>query len=331
MRKRRKIAIAMTTGACSLGLALFLLSRSQTVFLWAIRNRHINVAQWMANHGAFDRMSEMVGETPLMRAAFRNDIQTVERLIRQGADVNARSPEGETALQLAIAAQRDGVVGMLVAKGADPNIIEIGGGRPVIQAASLGRADYVTLLLAAGADVNAKDGQGDTALTWACQGAGLATVQVLVHYGADLNAVDRPSGRTPLMCAAQACAPDVVVFLLDAGAKTGMVDANGETAMFWAAIQDRPENIKVLASRGLDVNARNKYGSTPLMSIANSSGRVRAAKALIECGADIRALTPSGLTARQLREQSGVQGKSQMDMLELLSRAEAAAQPPITK
>lgn len=85
--------------------------------------------------------------TPLMKASTAGSVETVKRLLRQGADVHATSPhsvsssllhncirvclvpshllalQSETALQLAVMANRRKAVGALLCGGADPNAV----------------------------------------------------------------------------------------------------------------------------------------------------------------------------------------------------------------
>jgi cytohesin len=78
---------------------------------------------------------------------------TAERLIAEGADVNAKDKRDKTALHCAISKD---VAELLIAKGADMNAKDDTGWTPLHDAVFSGHKDVVELLIAKGADVNAK-------------------------------------------------------------------------------------------------------------------------------------------------------------------------------
>lgn len=57
------------------------------------------------------------------------------------------------------------------------------------------------------------------------------------------------TGKTPLMVAARAGKEAIVAALLDAGAKTGMKDASGKTALDYARQKKRNYIVEVLQVR----------------------------------------------------------------------------------
>jgi ankyrin repeat protein len=81
-------------------------------------------------------------------------------------------------------------------------------------------------------------------------------VRNLVKSGADVNAVAKPSGITPLMCAAHN--PAKAAILLSAGADVNARTDGGHTALLLAADYDGAgETVEMLLDRDPDVNARS--------------------------------------------------------------------------
>jgi ankyrin repeat protein len=81
-------------------------------------------------------------------------------------------------------------------------------------------------------------------------------VRTLVKSGADVNAVAKPSGITPLMCAAHN--PAKAAILLSAGAEVNARTDGGHTALLLAADYDGGgETVEMLLDRRPDVNARS--------------------------------------------------------------------------
>jgi ankyrin repeat protein len=81
---------------------------------------------------------------------------------------------------------------------------------------------------------------------------------------------------------------------LDAGVDVNARDANGNTPLLVAAVYAGPECVELLIKKGADVNAANKAGATPLMRAATDYAK---AKLLIDAGADVKAKSAFGKTA----------------------------------
>jgi ankyrin repeat protein len=87
-------------------------------------------------------------------------------------------------------------------------------------------------LLEAGADVNARHEYGFTALYLASLKGNKDLVKLLLAQpGIKLDATNQDEGATALMAAAEAGQAEIVEMLLAAGAKAGVTDISGETAI----------------------------------------------------------------------------------------------------
>jgi hypothetical protein len=103
--------------------------------------------------------------TPLMHAVENGESAVVQRLIADGADVNAQDQRGWTALTHASLSGRTPQVRELLAAGADPNLSDRDGGTPFLWAAWNCRLDAAIALIDAGANVKAKDKYGNGAMS----------------------------------------------------------------------------------------------------------------------------------------------------------------------
>ena len=90
---------------------------------------------------------------------------------------------------------------------------------------------------------------------------------------------ERAGGWSPLMTAAEAGDAAGAAAAIAAGAEVNAADEDGWTALHLAALNDRAAVVELLlAQPGIDVNARTKWRSTPLI-LAVSRGHVGAGAA----------------------------------------------------
>jgi Zn-dependent protease with chaperone function len=111
--------------------------------------------------------NEFEGVTPLMTAASENDLEQIEILIEEGADVNEQSEFGSTALDWAIIDGQMEAAELLLEKGANPNSVDEYGTTPLMTAVFNENKDMVILLLENGADPALEDTEGLTAYDYA--------------------------------------------------------------------------------------------------------------------------------------------------------------------
>ena len=159
------------------------------------------------------------------RAAFRastdGDLELLETLLAQGANINARLFGDGTAL---IAAARNGdlrLIERLLAAGADPNLGVLRDGTPLIAASARGHDDVVRRLIQAGAAIDAGIRLDGNPLIAAAQRGRTKTVELLLSLGANPNAFVY-GDETPLINAAQAGHLAVAEILLKAGSNPSL-------------------------------------------------------------------------------------------------------------
>jgi ankyrin repeat protein len=212
------------------------------------------------------------GTTPLHWAAHNDDEAEVVRLIKAGANVNARNDYGSTPLQ---------------------------------EAAERGDAEMIRALLKAHADVESANDEGQTALMTVARVGSVEAARVLIKAGADVNATEKWRGQTALMWASAQGNPEVVRLLIKSGAKVNTRSTvrewdrrvtaeprpqnrppGGFTALLLAAREGCADCARALVAGKADVNLPDPENITPLlMAILNA--RFDTAKVLIEAGADV--------------------------------------------
>jgi ankyrin repeat protein len=106
------------------------------------------------------------GETPVLWAALRNQLSTLQALAARGG---ALQPEGWTPLHYAASGNAPEVARWLLTQGVAVDPRAPNGRTPLMQAARYAGEDVVDALLAAGADVKLTDRDGATAIDAARQ------------------------------------------------------------------------------------------------------------------------------------------------------------------
>jgi len=135
----------------------------------------LNSVKKLLADGADVNAQDWLGRTSLLHACMHGNVSlpVLEALIAAGADVNRQDKGGLTPLTAAIttahANDRDGIILKLVESGADVNAKDASGGTALMQAAVIGDIKSIRLLLRSGALVGARAKNGVTALSLAEQ------------------------------------------------------------------------------------------------------------------------------------------------------------------
>jgi ankyrin repeat protein len=190
-----------------------------TALMFAAQEGHTEIVEILKQAGA---TAYGVINLDLLEAAKAGDAAEVEKLLEQGADVNAKGKYGMTALMVAVEGGHTETVKALIDAGADVNAKNIDGWTAwtaLMWAVMEGHTEIVKVLIESGAEVNARENITDeTALIKAASGGHAEMVKVLMDAGADVNAKNK-DGITALMLAAKDGHTEIVEILIQAGAK----------------------------------------------------------------------------------------------------------------
>jgi serine/threonine-protein phosphatase 6 regulatory ankyrin repeat subunit B len=222
---------------------------------WAILRVDYEVIEELIKRGAKPSTANAFGSTPIAEAAKLDDARMVKMLLDAGAEPEGANADGQSALMLAVKTGNLDSVRLLLSAGANVNNIEAFHKQtPLMWAAAAEKnaAAMADLLLAKGADTKARSkftdwpsqvsseprGQyrpvgGLTALLYAARNGCYECVESLVKAKADVN-VPTPEGVTPLMIAIDNGHNEVANLLLASGAKSGLWDWWGRTALYIA-------------------------------------------------------------------------------------------------
>jgi ankyrin repeat protein len=112
------------------------------------------------------------------------------------------------------------------------------------------------------------------------------------------------SSNLDLVEAVEKGATDTVRSLLEQRADVNAAQADGATALHWAAHRDDLESAELLIAASADLNAANDYGVTPL-SLACTNGSAAMVAKLLKAGANPNAVQQTGETALMTASRTG--------------------------
>jgi len=295
----------------------------QTALMWAISERHADIARVLIEQQADVHARTTSGFTPLLFAARVGDLASTRMLLDAGGDANEASSDGTSALLVATVRGHANVAMFLLDRGADPNAsrtgytalhwaagvweTELNGANGIITQADdgewntlggvkAGKLELVKALLAHGANPNAR-------LEKTPPRVGYTQLQVEQRV-AGVNAFP---GATPFLLAAMAGDIEVMRALAAAGADPRLKTKDDTTALMLAAGLGRYlaesrvtepqalEAVKVAFELGADVNAANESGNTALHGAAQVKAN-SVIEFLVAHGADVNVANKRGQT-----------------------------------
>ncbi|CAM9687063.1 unnamed protein product [Ectocarpus sp. 4 AP-2014] len=215
------------------------------------------------------------------------DVSSVEAYIARNADKILKCGRPSATATTALVPPTSGIAALLVDPAAPKSDADSGGVSPL---------EVVNL-------------RGRTPLHTACVGGHIRVVEVLLAAGADANAFDN-AGFSPLHRCAQSSDLHSARALLDrnkgSGGRGGTSRAAGDTpvvaransdvdvpttrgdyrAIHLACYAGSADMVSLLARRGADVSAGDKWGASPLHR-ACLEGHLEAARAVLDAGAEV--------------------------------------------
>lgn len=241
--------------------------------LRAVDADNLAAAKSLLIAGANPNAKDQQGRTALMLATGKGAAAMVRLLLTHRAEPFLKDKDGRTALTVAVEKHNSALVKTLVSSVRPSEMLDDPASLPVMALAAF-MQDLATVreLLRQGA--NPRSQECATALAMAATWGWDDGVAVLLKSGVDVNRPNPSSGTTILMMAAATSRPGqgkIVTALLDAGANIAARDAEGKTALMYAAEGASLEAMRVLLAHGADAAAKDRKGETAA-SIASATG-----------------------------------------------------------
>ncbi|MDF1570029.1 MAG: ankyrin repeat domain-containing protein [Bacteroidales bacterium] len=216
-----------------------------------IRNNPVNTAL-LLERGADPDAVSAIGNTALMYAAEKGNMQIMKMLVAAGAEVNTTGFNGATPLFLAILNNDFQATKYLLEQGADPNVKDDFGVTPLLYTAATNQYQSADLLLFHDADPEVRDAEGNDPLMAAVTFENLETSDVLLQNGLDPDTRDHRN-NTPLIVGTQRGNYSIMDLLLDYEADANLANRKNYTPLAYAVTYGDLKASGMLIDNGADV------------------------------------------------------------------------------
>ncbi|XP_033228987.1 inversin-like [Belonocnema kinseyi] len=252
------------------------------------------------NHGADINKKDRCGNNPLQSAIKLGRFLQVGCLLKCGASVFDSDAKGDTALHLAARSRADTeMIEMILSKGIDVNVRNSINNETPLHLACGQDIKTVKNFLKNGAELNVKNFLGKTPFHRACAAGNFEVVSYLIEIGVDINATGYEN-RNALHCAIIIRKEiNVIRILLLKGIDVNARDIHGKTPLHYIGNKITREDLlimKLLIKYGADVNAKDKQGSSPLHEVSKTPGFHHLMEYFFEIKADVNAQNINGET-----------------------------------
>ncbi|XP_033211045.1 ankyrin-3-like [Belonocnema kinseyi] len=205
------------------------------------------------------------------------NVEIVEKLLNEKADINATNQNKENPLHIAIKHGRSKrIVSLLLKNGCDFNTKDSDGLNPLHLAAHIGNTAFVRILLKHNAPIDdlTNNANRETALHLASRTGHLETIKCLLDKGANINAKTENEIGLTVLHHSSACGKTTKL-LLDSGVNVNALDNLKSNALHKSCFWGYKNSTQVLVDYGIDVNAINAKNSTALDIIHSVIWRIR--------------------------------------------------------
>ncbi|MCR5612902.1 ankyrin repeat domain-containing protein [Treponema sp.] len=251
--------------------------RGETSLNVVAQEDFISYEKLLLNYKANPNKFPKESKSPLMFAAGKKNLELVELLVEKGAKVNALSNYSkETALFTAADKSSYEIVKYLLEHGANPNI-KNKYEETVLHTLEEEDISVYKILLEYGADINIKDNYGYTPFSVAASQSRLDVVKLYLDYKPDFSACTK-DGNNIFHLMMYWSLPHEVHGISDSGCWIEGEGLNNEL-------------VQLMVEKGVDINARNNEGSTPIQLACTSKFDLPDdVEILIKNGADLSVL-----------------------------------------
>lgn len=297
------------------------------IFNYAAKSGNIELLKILLKKGVNPKVINNDGGNAILYASLgmRNSqysIETFQFLEGLGINVNVVGGRGRNPLH-SIASQSTNLdlYSYFIKKGVNVNLQDAGGNTPFMNAANRNELKTVKYLSNYIKDINIQNERGNSALALAVNRNALDVVEFLLKKGADIHTKDKKGNSLSYYLLNTFRAKDPKVFeekltlLQKHGLSLNQNQYGGNTLLHLATKENNLALIKRLISFGIDINAKNEEGYTPLHIAAMKAENDNILKYLLSQSADKTIKTEFDETALDLASENEQLQKIKLNFL----------------
>lgn len=217
----------------------------ETLLTCAISNQNIELVEFLLRNGADVNGTNHDSFYPLEVAVLSGELRQVELLNEHGKLNYTRSDD--FSLIFAAANGEYAVTEFLLKKGMKVNQLDENNSAAIHWAAQEGHLNIIELIINNGGSIDLIDDSDQTALYIAAGNNNLEIVRFLLEHGANPNL---PIETSPVIIASSFDGYETLEYLLSYGANIDAQDLDGRTALFYSIVRGNLEMSKYLLSKG---------------------------------------------------------------------------------
>lgn len=223
----------------------------------------IETLEWLISNNANIDLQNNLQWTPLHWATRNGQTQSVKLLLENNAKINTPGHLNETSLHLAAKHNLEKIVTVLLTAKANPNTKDVFGQTPIHLAALENYTPILINLLENGGEIETETIWGATPLSAAAARGRTSAVSALLIRNANVNHSTN-LGWTPLFASVVGKYDTTTALLRKNGADIKVVTKPGNTLLHAAASSGMNNIITELLDMNFDINKEDTGGKTPL-------------------------------------------------------------------
>ncbi|MBI3546072.1 MAG: ankyrin repeat domain-containing protein [Gammaproteobacteria bacterium] len=265
--------------------------------LLGIRNNDVRLLYALARDGKLQKWKDEKNRSALMVAILAERLEAARTLLAIEPGIERRDDNGLSALHYAVARADVGLLKEMVKAGYDLRR-KTGQAPPLLYFSPWNpKMEVFEWLRQQGLDARERTADNESLLQVTADAGNETLLRRVLELDPEINLQDKHD-ITALMAAADKARLGAVQILLQAHSRTDLRDKNGNTVLHHAAIGGKRDVLQIFLQQGLDLNALNEKGASPLI-VAIATDKWDAARYLIDRGA---ALVTAKLAAEDIAQ-----------------------------